>query len=492
VSCAHGVAAQTARTHGLPGRWGLGAMIVGVATLCLQYLAGVDLLGLLVLAPLHIVSMGVCGYWVGEALRAGDYFRPRVVARLTYLVLFMASLPLLAFDSAALASASIDAADLESCINRAHTAQWVVFGGLVGLLVGEGFVSRTVRPGPNSIATPRSEPYLAVGLPLLLAAMAANAAICGGWMEYLKKMPQFYLRSEEWERFSEEGGFLVSQFVRWLPLSLLVLSWGFVRARRLGKLGTTVTLLGGSILNLLLSSATGGRGIGLTTLFYSIIVFNCVIHRFKIGTLVLLLTVMASAAFVQGLARGIGRTSEPITTEDIRERLTDNKLRTFWISYLTNDLRLLQVVDTVQRVGVANGRTIVDPLLSLVERRPATTTGTELHRGESEEMRSAASRYGLLSDGYYNFGLLGSSVALVLVGVVVGVLDRAYLRASSRVDVAGATILCWTAFTANFVVAANFHSLPKYFLIASLPVYVIVLTLRRRARWLGSPPRCCQ
>jgi hypothetical protein len=482
VTHSNGLATRSAGNQVLAAQWCAGSMMVGVATLLALYFSGVDPHGVAAVMPLHLVLTGVGGYSIGDALRHGDYFRPRVVARLTYFVLYVMSLPILAFDTDALASVAVVSHDLGSCIDRAQTAQLVALGGLVGLLMGEGIASRAAKPSREHARRLRKERFLLVGLPILLIAMAANATICGGWMEYLRKMPQFYLRSEEWERFSDEGGFLVSQAVRWLPVSVLVLSWGFVRSREVGRVGSIAWLLGGSILNLFLSSATGGRGIGLTTLFYSVIVFNCAIHRFKTGTLLLLLALIASGAFVQGLARGVGRTNESITMEQISERLTDNKFQTFWLSYLTNDLRLLQVVDTVQQKGVANGRTISEPLTSLVEGRPAITTGVELHRNESEDMRSAAARYGLLSDGYYNFGFLGSSVALILAGALVGVLDRAYQRASADVNVAGATTVCWTAFTANFVVAANFHSLPKYFLLASLPVYVISLTLRRQAR----------
>jgi hypothetical protein len=284
-------------------------------------------------------------------------------------------------------------------------------------------------------------------------------------------MTLFYERSEQWETFSAEGGFLVSQLIRWLPMGVLVVAWGCTQIWRLRTIGSTIALLVASGCNLLLSSATGGRGIGLTTLFFSIILFNAAIRRFQLLTLVLVVSAIVSLAFIQGIARGIVRTEGAFAVESLEGRLTESRLRTFWLSYMTNDLRLLQVVDAVDVHGVAGGRTLLDPVFSLVEGRPARTTGIDLEERVPDIPRTAASRFGVLADAYYNLGFAGVAATMCVVGIAVGVLARLYTCADPQHSVQGAVIVCWAAFTANFVVAANVHALPKYFLLASLPVY---------------------
>jgi hypothetical protein len=432
------------------------------------------------LAALQCVGMGLGFLAIGSALRASDYFHPSVVARATFVVLYMASLPLLALDPDALQQVGVNADDPDASAQRAMVAQIVALIGLCAMLGGEylvysGRFGRRVLGG-----APITARFLWTGVAVIGVGMWANANICGGWGAYLAKMARFYERSEQWEAFSAEGGFLVSQLIRWLPMAIIVVAWGLAQVWRLGRIGSTVALLVASGCNVLLSSATGGRGIGLTTLFFSVILFNAAIRRLHLRTLVLVVSVIVSLAFIQGIARGIVRTDGSFAVESVGGRLTESRLRTFWLSYMTNDLRLLQVIDAVDVHGVAGGRTLLDPVLSLVEGRPARTTGIDLQERVPDVHRTAVARFGVLADAYYNLGFAGVAAIMCMVGMAVGVLARFYTRADPRHSVQGAVIVCWATFTANFVVAANVHALPKYFLLASLPVYGFIGLLGNR------------
>jgi hypothetical protein len=460
--------------------WCIAAAIIGIASVLARAWNDPEAGRVLVLMPLHVVSMAICGLAVGSALRRCDYLRPSVVARLTFALLYVLSLPVVALDTEALATVGIQHVMNWPSIERAVAAQLTVATGFVCLLAGE-WLARLLPPA-TIFREPHARSWLfaIVAMPMVFLGMTSNATICGGWPEYLAKMGSFYVRSTEWEQFSDEGGFIVSQMIRWLPISLLVLAWGVVQMGGLGTVASTVCLAAGSLANLFLSSATGGRGIGLTTLFYSIVVFNSGVRRLRLRDLLVVVALLASGAFFQGVARGIARTEGTLAVEQFEDRINETKLRTFWLSYLTNDLRLLQVMAAVEARGTAGGATLVDPLWSLAEGRPAITTGTDLQRHEPEDYRSTAARFGILSDGYYNFGITGAMAAMVVAGLIVGLLDRAYLSARARDSVSGAIIVAWSAFSANFVVAANFHSLPKYFLLASAPIYLYAVILRGR------------
>jgi hypothetical protein len=460
--------------------WTCAGIVVSIVSVIPLLHQGVNGVALASVAALHCVGMGLGFLSIGSALRESDFFHPSVVARTTFVVLYLASLPLLAFNPAALAEVGVNADDPQANLWRALLVEAVVLTGLCAMLGGEKLVrpARSRRPIPEG--APVTGRFLWAGFAVIGVGMWANANICGGWGAYFAKMARFFERSENWEAFSAEGGFLVSQLIRWLPMGVIVVAWGCAQVWRLGPIGATVLLLVASGCNLLLSSATGGRGIGLTTLFYSIILFNAAIRRFKLRTLILVAAVLISLAFTQGIARGIVRTEGVVTVESFEGRLTESRLRTFWLSYLTNDLRLLQVIEAVDLHGYAGGRTLLDPVLSLIEGRPARTTGIDLDERVPNVRRTAASRFGVLADAYYNLGFAGVAAVMCVIGMTVGALSRLYTRADPQNSVQGAVTVCWAAFTANFVVAGNVHALPKYFLLASLPVYGFLLLLGDR------------
>jgi len=452
-------------------RWRNAGVIISIVSMIPLLDHGISTVALTSLAVLQCFGMGLGFYAIGSALRASDFFHPSVVARTTFVVLYMASLPLLAFSPDALEAVGISAHDPDACARRAVVVQTVALTGMCAMLGGERLV-RLARSNSRILSgAPITGRFLWSGLAVIGVGMWANANICGGWGAYLAKMARFYERSEQWMAFSLEGGFLVSQLIRWLPMGIIVVAWGCTQSWRLGPIGATIVLLVASGCNLLLSSATGGRGIGLTTLFFSIILFNSAIRRFQLRTLVLVVSVVVCLGFIQGIARGMVRTEGAFAVESVEERLTESRMRTFWLSYLTNDLRLLQVVDAVDVYGIAGGRTLLDPVFSLVEGRPARTTGIELADRVPDAPRTASSRFGVLADAYYNLGIVGVAAIMCVVGMAVGVLARLYTWADPRHSVQGAVIVCWATFTANVVVAANVHALPKYFLLASLPVY---------------------
>ena len=409
-----------------------------------------------------------------------DIFRPQVVAVLTYLVFYVVSLPLVAFSDSALDSVFIESTSPSVNVSRATKAIIAVTIGWFGFQLGGP--RRSGRDCDMARPPLRVTPlFLLVGAVCVAGGVLANIAITGDITKYIAKMPRFFERTSDWETFSSrDGSFVITQLIRVLPMGVLVLSLGCALYTHASKRGVAIWLTCGAVANLFLSSATGGRGIGLTTFAYSLIVFNAYVRRLGGLWLTAIGVGVILVGFGLGLARGAAVGGAAVDVDAITSRVTDNKLVVFAVSYLTNDLRLLQVVDAVEHNGVAWGRTLADPIVALVEGRPTLTTGMVVQSTDPSDLRSPGARYGVLVDAYFNYGYGGVFVMMLLVGLAIRTLEGLYLKWRSTPSVAGGVCIAWASFTANYLVTANVHGLPKYFMLASVPVYVIVLALRHR------------
>ena len=459
---------------------GLSAVVISIASFCWVFWQSNCAIAVLSLLPLHLVSLRIAFHSIRTSLQIDfDYLAPRTVALITFLLLWILSMPFVAFNPSALENVSIISEHNSDDIRRAILAQVAVLIGMLAMLAG-------IHAFDHTLILPRRQPtisslnFLLVGIICMLAGIAGNVEICGGILEYAAKISRFYERSERYELFVEEGGFLVTQLIRSLPMAILVLAWGTALWYRASTTWSVVLLLSGSIANILLSSATGGRGIGLTTAFYSLIVLNAKIRRIRIpGALILIATVIFLALGL-GIARGASRIESELSLSIISDRITQEKLQAFSLGYLTNDLRLLQVVDAVTERGFAWGLTIIDPLKSLIQARPPITTGIVLSEFDTVVRQSSASRFGTLADAYFNFGYFGVVIAMFCIGSIVGILNRIYRCGRYEDSVSGMIAVCWSSFTANYIVGANFHGLPKYFFLASVPIIAMWLVLRGR------------
>lgn len=459
---------------------GLSAVVISIASFCWVLWQSNCAIAVLSLFPLHLVSLGIVFHSIRTSLQIDfDYLTPRTVALITFLLLWILSMPFVALNPTALAYISIIGEHNSDDIQRAILAQVAVLTGMLAMLTGIHAFDHIIiiswrQPTISSLN------FLLVGIVCLLAGIAGNVEICGGISEYAAKIPRFYERSERYELFIKEGGFLVTQFIRSLPMALLVLAWGTALWFRASTTWCVVLLLSGSVANILLSSATGGRGIGLTTAFYSLIVLNAKIRRIRIPSALILIATVIFLALGLGIARGASRIETELSSSIISDRITQEKLQTFWLGYLTNDLRLLQVVDAVTERGFAWGLTIIDPLKSLIQARPPITTGIVLSEFDTVVRQSSASRFGTLADAYFNFGYFGVAIAMFCIGSIVGILNRIYRCGRYEDSVSGMIAVCWSSFTANYIVGANFHGLPKYFFLASVPIIAMWLVLRGR------------
>jgi len=452
---------------------GLATVLVGVPVLLGGRLYSEEQAVLLL--AVHFVALTIpTAHLLGAYEKHRDFFHPSFIAAFTFIVFQLVLNPVIYGDALVLTYRKLDGTSstlrTETVIHSyaVVTAAWIAYAAGCRLLPGW-------RAGAQAAwARPSTRLFLVVGIAFVLVGVLGNLGVIGSVGSYLVKMTRPWERWAEWEEAGQEGGTKWAIMMRFLPVGLLVLAYGLY-LRRQGRPALLYALvIAASLANVVLSSATGGRGTMLLTAFYGIVLVNHSARRLSFHTLVLTFLGLTAVAFVMGQLRAAAYYQTTATFSGV-----DAFLR-FLSMYLSNYLGTLTLVFFVEQEGITHGSTAWAGLTGLLGGPTPLTTQAEVWYRLTGFRSSINPRYGPPGELYFNYGWLGLIVGMLLIGLTVQLLARRYDAAREDRSVAGGLLAVFAAFTANFVMIGNLSYLPPYFTYYSLPFYLVFWLFRRR------------
>ncbi|MBN2569756.1 MAG: oligosaccharide repeat unit polymerase [Deltaproteobacteria bacterium] len=418
--------------------------------------------------------------------RHKDFFNPYLIAAMTFAVFHVLMNPIVIYGLREIPEVTQigigrDLGPAFSLYNVAVRSYLVLIVSWISFIAGYRLLSRDDRHLCfKEVNGDTTDIFLMLGICFVLIGWIANYGIMEGLSAYLGKMLHFYSRSTQWIDANIHGGMKWSIMLKFLPVGLVILVLGTWVRNNISNKRFVVYLMLASLANVILNCATGGRGRSLTVFFFSVILINKYVSKFTLKRLVLYFLLVVSFSFLLGILRGMAF-YDTFDRGEFLEILGESaRIGDFIVKYLTNTMGTLVLADETMASGIIYGKTAFAGLTGLLGGATPLTTQQEVFQRLSTELTIGNPRYGPPGELYFNFGMWGVVIGFVLMGLLVSVFSRAYVRAGSARNVYGAMITIYTAFTAHFLVIANLNYIPPYFTFFSVPFYTAFIVFRHR------------
>lgn len=453
---------------------GLASIITGLPWL-FSGGAGGDLIGATGVVLVHALLLWwVAAHTTKQGLLHGNALRPSAVAGVTFGVFHIVLNFYVLSDPFILGLRGLDWSSGSGLLSDVYVSYLVVSVAWAGYILGFSATwSQPRRLGPRMRR--RSPGFAIVGVLYVTLGAVGNAVLLGGVGQYLRKIPHFYERWSEYEQASVFGATKYQILMRFLPVGLLVTTYGYWVWRR-RRQSLFPLLLGAGAANILLSNATGSRSSSLMVFFFGVIAYDVAVRQVQFRHVMIATGILVPVVTALG---GLRAASYFGVNTDWAAIFTGPLFTRFASQTFTNYLGTLTLVHHVQEHGVEFGRTAFAGITGLLGGPTPLTTQAAVWLDLTGNPDGPNARYGPPGELYYNFGLIGVFAGMAGLGWLVRHLNAWYDTARREPSTAGVVAAIFAVMTAHFIMIANLSYIPPYFTYFMLPYAGVFLLLRK-------------